>query len=258
MNIPFYKYHGTGNDFVLIDQRKTQFLNRENTAIIHQICQRHFGVGADGLILLENHPTLDFEMIYFNSDGNESSMCGNGGRCIVAFAHFLGVFKESCQFMAIDGIHDALVKEDWVELKMSDVEQVKQYDSYSFLNTGSPHYVCFLEDLAKVDVVQDGRKIRYSNDFQPGGTNVNFVQKNQNGIEVATYERGVEDETLSCGTGVTAAAIAYHLQHPELTEIPIDTKGGQLKVRLQREGKTFSNIWLCGPAQQVFKGEITI
>lgn len=258
MTIPFYKYHGTGNDFVLIDQRDTSFLTREDTTIIHHICQRHFGVGADGLILLENHSTLDFEMIYFNADGRESSMCGNGGRCIVAFAHFLGVFEERCQFMAIDGLHDAVVKDGWIELKMSDVEKVEQFEDYFFLNTGSPHYVRFLENLDTIDVVQDGQKIRYSDEFQPNGTNVNFVQKIQNGIEVVTYERGVEDETLSCGTGVTAAAIAHHLQHPNLTEIPIQTKGGQLKVRLQSKNNKFSNIWLCGPAQRVFKGEINI
>ncbi|MEL6717958.1 MAG: diaminopimelate epimerase [Bacteroidota bacterium] len=254
MQIPFQKYHGTGNDFIMIDQREQQYLRREDQAIIEQMCKRHFGIGADGLILLQNHTELDFEMIYFNSDGRESSMCGNGGRCIVAFAHSLGVFEKECKFWAIDGLHEAIVKDHWVELKMSEVAQVETYDTHYFLNTGSPHHVVFVEEVEKVDIVKEGSQIRYSTTYQPAGTNVNFVQENDSGITVATYERGVEDETLSCGTGVTAAAIAYYLRHPLKQTVDILTKGGQLQVKLVSKENGFENIWLCGPTQRVFKG----
>lgn len=256
--LPFFKYQGTGNDFILIDQRETQWLTRESVETVNQLCDRHFGIGADGLILLENHPVLDFEMIYFNSDGNESSMCGNGGRCIVAFANFLGIVEEDCQFMAVDGLHHAVVKENWVELRMNNVHSIKEFSTHFFLNTGSPHHVAFTDDLSKIDIVTQGRSIRNSKNYKPDGTNVNFVEEKNNGIEVLTYERGVEDETLSCGTGVTAAAISYALRHPDkkIEEVPIRTKGGFLKVRFQKEETHFKDIWLCGPALQVFKGTI--
>lgn len=256
--ISFYKYHGTGNDFILIDQREEQWLTRESTTIIEQLCDRHFGIGADGLILLENHFVLDFEMIYFNADGNESSMCGNGGRCIVAFAYFLGLVEEECQFMAVDGLHQATVKDNWVELRMNSVHGIQQHPTHFFLNTGSPHHVAFVDDLSQIDIVNQGRSIRNSQTYQPHGTNVNFVEEKSNGIEVLTYERGVENETLSCGTGVTAAAISYALRHPmhNITEVPIRTKGGFLKVRFEKEEEYFKNIWLCGPAMQVFRGMI--
>ncbi|MEM6697530.1 MAG: diaminopimelate epimerase [Bacteroidota bacterium] len=254
MTIPFQKYHGTGNDFIMIDQREQQYLTRKDQAIIEKMCTRHFGIGADGLILLQNHAELDFEMIYFNSDGRESSMCGNGGRCIVAFAHQLGVFKTACQFWAIDGLHEAVVKDHWVELKMSAVEKVETYNTHYFLDTGSPHHVAFIEDVEKVNIVAKGSEIRYSDTYQPLGTNVNFVQASDDKITVATYERGVENETLSCGTGVTAAAIAYHLQNPTKKIVDIVTKGGQLQVKLKPENSGFDDIWLCGPTKEVFRG----
>jgi len=254
MQIPFQKYHGTGNDFILIDQREQQYLTRDDQGILEQLCQRHFGIGADGLILLQNHPELDFEMIYFNSDGRESSMCGNGGRCIVAFAHQLGIFEEKCKFWAVDGLHEAVIKESWVELKMSKVERVETYETHYFLDTGSPHHVAFVEDVEAINIVSEGSEIRYSETYQPTGTNVNFVQVNPKGITVATYERGVENETLSCGTGVTAAAIAYHLQNPNQQVIDIVTKGGNLQVKLAPKGDGFDDIWLCGPTQEVFIG----
>lgn len=258
MTIPFQKYHGTGNDFIMIDQRKQQYLTREDQVLIEQMCMRHFGIGADGLILLQNHPELDFEMIYFNSDGRESSMCGNGGRCIVAFAHQLGIFETACQFWAIDGLHEAVVKDNWVELKMSAVEKVETYNTHYFLDTGSPHHVAFVEDLEKVNIVAEGSAIRYSENYQPSGTNVNFVQSNVKEIKVATYERGVENETLSCGTGVTAAAIAYHLQNPTQKVVDIITKGGQLQVKLEPKEDGFDDIWLCGSTQKVFRGTIEV
>lgn len=259
MQLPFYKYQGTGNDFILVDQRQQQYLSPTNQELIEHLCHRRFGIGADGLILLENEPNYDFRMVYFNADGRQSSMCGNGGRCIVAFAKFLGVIEEHCRFLAIDGPHEAVIQQDdWVELKMSDVQEVETDDGFYFLNTGSPHYVRFVENLEQLDVVQQGRAVRYSDRFRQEGTNVNFVQANAEGIAVATYERGVEDETLSCGTGVTAAALAYSLQQNGIQEVPIQAKGGNLLVRFQRTETGFEDIWLCGPAKQVFEGRISV
>ncbi len=254
----FFKYQGTGNDFVMIDQREEQYLTREDVAKIEHLCHRRFGIGADGLILLQNHEGYDFEMVYFNSDGRESSMCGNGGRCIVAFAKQLGIIKEKAHFLAIDGEHEAIIRSDgWVELKMTDVADIEIGTSFFYLNTGSPHYVTFVDDLDDVDVVREGRAVRYNDRFKEAGTNVNFVQTNAEGITVATYERGVEDETLSCGTGVTAAAIAQYLKSGNnRTRIPIRVKGGNLEVRFEPENGSFTNIWLCGPATLVFEGDI--
>ncbi len=257
-NIPFHKYEGTGNDFVLIDQRQQRYLTRQDTAVIERICHRRFGIGADGLILLQLIEGYDFEMVYFNSDGRESTMCGNGGRCIAAFANSLGVASGHCRFLAIDGPHEANIDGDWVELKMSDVNAVESGDGCFILNTGSPHYVVFVEDLSDMNIVESGQVIRYADRFRKEGINVNFVEKTAEGIEVATYERGVEDETLSCGTGVTAAALSFSLANPDLksNEVAIATKGGNLKVRFEKkETGGFEDIWLCGPAKQVFEGE---
>ena len=282
MKIPFFKYQGTGNDFVMIDQRAQQFLQKSDVETINHLCDRRFGIGADGLILLEipknsqntdlsrDHREggqFDFQMIYFNADGRESSMCGNGGRCLVAFANYLNVFDKECVFNAIDGLHDAKVRTDgWVELKMIDVPKVEVGKDYYLLNTGSPHFIVFVEDLTDINVYENGREIRYSERFYTEGVNVNFVEVRKDGsLEVATYERGVEAETFSCGTGVTAAAIAYALKTDyafkknKALSVPILTKGGNLEVRLQRSGKgIFQDIWLCGPATQAFKGEIEV
>ena len=262
LKIPFYKYQGTGNDFVLIDQRKKTYLKRTDHEAVALLCDRKFGVGADGLILLEEKAGYDFEMVYFNSDGYESSMCGNGGRCITAFAQRLGVFERSCRFWAIDGLHEAnVIKEDWVELKMMDVDTVEYGEDYFVLNTGSPHYIVFVEDVDDINVVEIGSAIRYSKPYREKGINVNFVEKTDSGLIVATYERGVEDETLSCGTGVTAAAIALASQNEQAEQrIPIQTKGGNLEIKLQKDvgNKQFSDIWLCGPAKAVFEGEIEL
>lgn len=259
MIIDFYKYQGTGNDFVLIDNRDLA-ISKNNTDLIKTLCDRKFGIGADGLILLQNKEGFDFEMVYFNSDGNESSMCGNGGRCITAFAHFLEVIEESCSFLAIDGPHEAKIENgDWVELKMGDVATVEQGEDYYLLDTGSPHYVIFVEDIDDINVVENGQAIRYSQRFKKEGVNVNFVESESDKIIVATYERGVEDETLSCGTGVVASAISFTLRHPNNKEVNIKTKGGDLKVRLEQvtDGQ-FENLWLCGKAEQVFQGQIEI
>jgi len=262
MQIPFFKYQGTGNDFVLIDNRKKTWLTRSDIALVKKMCDRKFGIGADGLILLQEKKGLDFEMIYFNSDGNESSMCGNGGRCIVSFAKHLGIIEDLCRFFAIDGEHQATIKNNnWVELKMSDVKTVKTAGDYFILNTGSPHCVVFVENLNAVDVVKKGRQIRNSKLFKKEGVNVDFVEPKNGNLHIATYERGVENETLSCGTGVTATALSNYLKHPQLpgTQVSIIAKGGQLSVRFQPNGGGgFQDIWLCGPTEQVFEGSFTV
>jgi len=258
MNISFSKYQGTGNDFVIIDHRQP-FIKHTDTALIQKLCDRKFGIGADGLILLEEELGFHFRMVYFNADGRESSMCGNGGRCIVAFAQQLGLITDFASFIAIDGPHEAKITSDRVELKMNAVEVVEQTKNDYVLNTGSPHYVQFIPSKTEIDVVAAGRAIRQSPRYEKEGINVNFVERLSSGINVQTYERGVEDETLSCGTGVTAAAIAYTIdqQLTGVIEIPVETKGGTLAVKLERE-QHFTDIWLCGPATFVFAGEIEV
>jgi diaminopimelate epimerase len=257
-NIPFFKYQGTGNDFIMIDNRQLNFKN--DTKLINRLCDRKFGIGADGLICLENSSdkNIDFKMLYYNADGNESSMCGNGGRCIVAFAKFLGIIKSYCKFKAIDGMHEAVVDEKMqVELKMKDVEKVSQYSTDFIVDTGSPHYIKFVENEDEIDVKLEGATIRYSKDFSKVGININFVELTNNGLKMRTYERGVEDETLSCGTGVTAAALtAFDQNLIKSNQIDILTRGGNLKIKLKRTENGYQDIWLIGPTQRVFKGEI--
>lgn len=257
MNIPFYKYHGTGNDFVMIDNRSL-FFPKTNKEVIHQLCNRHFGIGADGLILLENDAKSDFKMVYFNADGNESTMCGNGGRCIVAFANYLGVFEKETTFNAIDGFHYASINEGIVSLQMIDVSKIDVQQKHSFLNTGSPHHVELIDNLDNFPVVLTGRKLRDS--YGKEGSNINFVEKiNNNTFKVRTYERGVEDETLACGTGVTAVAIAMHKSfETEDTKINLQVLGGELAVSFEVEENLYKNVFLKGPAKFVFKGEISI
>lgn len=251
----FYKYQGTGNDFVMIDNRESVYTpTAERNKFL---CDRKFGIGADGLICLQPSENYDFEMLYFNSDGNESTMCGNGGRCLVAFAKQLGIITNKAIFNAIDGLHEATIDENnWVELKMTNVASVENNNTHFVLNTGSPHYIKFVEDVAQVDVYQAGKAIRYNERFKTEGINVNFVAVNENGIDVVTYERGVEGETLSCGTGVTAAAIAYSFIKKDISDVPIKTKGGNLAVKFSKTANGFENIWLCGPATYVFEGKV--
>ena len=259
--LPFYKYQGAGNDFITVDQRSQHYLQRSDRKSIARLCHRRFGIGADGLILLQYNPDFDFEMVYFNADGGEGSMCGNGGRCIVAFARQLGLIKEHGRFIAVDGPHEARIRPDgWVELKMGDVNNIEKGAGFYFMNTGSPHYVVFVDALEQTDVLQRGREVRYSARFKKEGTNVNFVEPATDGIAVATYERGVEDETLSCGTGVTASAIAYYLRQPGEgpQAIPIQTQGGRLEVRFTPHSDGFTDVWLCGPAQLVFEGVVEV
>lgn len=269
MNLPFYKYEGAGNDFIIIDERKQSVINDhpERKRIISFLCHRRFGIGADGLMLLKDHAETDFEMVYFNSDGLEGTMCGNGGRCIVAFAHDLKIIGNETLFMATDGLHKATVKDvqnktSIVSLQMINVDNVTNTSKGLFLDTGSPHLVIFSDDLENLDVYTTGKALRHDKEFeQNGGTNVNFAQIQNNEISIRTYERGVEDETLACGTGITATAIAaYHGGLlPVQKEYLLKARGGDLKVRFkQTDSKTYSDIYLEGPATKVFKGEVTI
>lgn len=251
----FYKYQGTGNDFVMIDNRNDNF-PKDNTKLIKHLCDRRFGIGGDGLILLENDDFSDFKMLYHNADGNESTMCGNGGRCIVAFAHFLDIFEDKTSFSAIDGLHEAEFKNGIVKLKMIDVEGIKILNNAYEINTGSPHYVQYVEDVENYDVYHNGNKIRNSHTYKEEGINVNFVSELPNDkLFVRTYERGVEDETYSCGTGVTAAALTF-MQNKHLNSVRVKVLGGELKVYAKFTEANISNIWLEGPAKQVFTGNI--
>ncbi len=258
MRLRFYKYHGTGNDFILIDNRQNEVkLTKEQIGFL---CHRRFGIGADGLMLLKSHKDYDFEMDYYNSDGSGGTMCGNGGRCICAFAKHLGIIENNTEFLASDGPHQAYIDEHgFVKLKMIDVEKIEEYYDHLFLDTGSPHYVKFVDDVQKVDVFNKGKKIRYSEKYKSQGTNVNFVSSIEKGISVRTYERGVEDETYSCGTGSVASALAFYKKN-NLTYsiIPIKTLGGSLEVSFKESYDKFTDVFLKGPAKLVFKGEITV
>lgn len=263
MKTVFYKYHGTGNDFIIIDDRESFFNLPEE--VISQMCNRRFGIGADGLILLQNDEKYDFRMLYFNSDGSESTMCGNGGRCITAFANHLRIISNKATFVAIDGIHESIIHnidesgEADVKLKMKDIQDIMIVGDNFFINSGSPHYIVFVNDLQKYDVVENGRKLRYQKDFEPGGTNVNFIEELNGRIYIRTYERGVEDETLSCGTGTTACAIAIAaVKKIKKGSIALIAPGGQLNVSFTKNDTTFENIWLEGPAKFVYKGEINL
>lgn len=258
MRLRFYKYQGTGNDFIIIDNRN-ELLPRSNQSLYESWCNRRFGIGADGLIFLQNKEGYDFEMVYFNSDGRESSMCGNGGRCIVQFAHDKGIIEDEAYFLAIDGDHHANVAEGLVSLQMQDVVDVEEIEGDFYLNTGSPHYVRYKkQDLQGVDLISEAKEVRYNSRFKQAGTNVNLVEDKGEFLEVRTYERGVENETYSCGTGVTAVAIVNHLcsGSDESSVQKIHTPGGNLEVSFEKAGDTFKNVFLKGPAKFVFEGEL--
>ncbi len=257
MRINFYKYHGTGNDFILIDNRE-ELVKLSNAQVSH-LCNRHFGIGADGLMYLQEEKGYDFKMIYYNSDGRESTMCGNGGRCIVALAHTLGLIENKASFLAIDGPHRASIEKGVIHLEMQDVGRIEQYEDHAILNTGSPHYVLWVEDVAATKVFERGRAIRNEKMFEPNGVNVNFAKLVNDILHVRTYERGVEDETLSCGTGVVASAIASIKEATGTFTIPIHTPGGELKVSfIKNTAFSAKNVVLSGPASFVFKGEIEL
>lgn len=263
----FHKYQGTGNDFIILDDRAQQFDETDQPRIA-ALCHRRFGIGADGLMLLRERAGYDFEMVYFNADGRPSSMCGNGGRCLVAFAKRLGIIQAKASFLAVDGLHEARVEADGtVRLRMIDVAPAQPAgvgEPDVFLHTGSPHHVHFLDPeehpaLAEFDVYGQGRDIRHDQAYDPAGTNVNFVQVPADPAQpwpVRTYERGVENETLSCGTGVTAVALAA-AGRGATSPVTLSTPGGQLEVAFERRaGGGFANVWLSGPAERVFGGEI--
>jgi len=261
VELVFYKYEGAGNDFILFDDRNNLFPDNK-PGLVEYLCNRKFGIGADGLILLRSAKGYDFSMAYFNSDGNESSMCGNGGRCIAAFADKLGIIRETARFIARDGEHLAELQHDGhIRLKMGDVTSIETGSDYFYLDTGSPHYVKFLPSVDKLDVFTEGRKIRYKDRFLDHGTNVNFVENQGDHIYVRTYERGVENETLACGTGVVAsvicAAILKGINHAFFS-LPVKVLGGQLLVSFYRRDNEFADIWLEGPGTYVFKGIIDI
>lgn len=253
--LTFYKYHGTGNDFILFDNRDGKIsFSKEQVA---HLCNRRFGIGADGLMLLEHADGYHFRMVYYNSDGGESTMCGNGGRCMAAFAKSLGIIQDEASFVAIDGPHTAAINNNLISLHMKDVDGMDIQQGYTILNTGSPHYVLWVDDVKNMDVFNRGRAIRNQSEFQPGGINVNFVQRQNGGLLVRTYERGVEDETLSCGTGVTAAAIAATANETGSFITGIETPGGNLQVSFTKNTpSTAIDVTLTGPAVFVFKGEI--
>ena len=267
MQLEFYKYQGTGNDFVMVDNR-SEFFPKENTQLIANLCDRRFGIGGDGLILLENDTiapnlamTTDFKMVYYNSDGNQSSMCGNGGRCLVAFAKKLNIIENETTFIATDGLHHATIGDDGlVSLQMIDVDQVKVSSDYVFLNTGSPHHVQLVDDLENYNIRENGAAIRYGDLYGKTGSNINFVKQiDDTTFSLRTYERGVEDETLSCGTGATAVAIAMNvLGKTNASEIDLNVEGGKLVVCFDKKEEQFTNVFLKGPAEFVFKGTIEI
>ena len=264
MEIVFYKYHGCGNDFVMIDNRNGCFNNYDNK-FISKICDRKYGVGADGLILLENNKDLDFTMKYFNSDGSESGLCGNGARCITEFAKRLGIINNSASFQAIDGVHySEILDENYVKVKMNDIDMsnykaIDLTNDNFYLDNGSPHLVINSRNITQIDVSNEGKKIRYNKKYSKNGVNVNFIEYNQNdsSCKVRTYERGVEDETLSCGTGAVAVAIALnYLGIENSNEIKISMKGGDLLVSFNRNEDRFYDIWLSGDVCEVYKGKI--
>lgn len=255
MTLKFSKYQGTGNDFILVDNREKTFPVSEE--LVTKLCDRRFGIGSDGLMLIENHPELDYKMIFFNPDGSKS-LCGNGSRCGFAFAKRLGIVTESAQFETTDGIHEALADSQEVHFSLFNVGLPEKIDDDFYINTGSPHYVRIVEDIDKVDVIEEGRQIRYSERFsRQNGTNVNFAQLLQGSVKVRTYERGVENETLSCGTGVTAVGLVASTLGLD-SPIRIHTSGGDLTVKFDKLNDGFENIWLTGPAVHVFDGSIEI
>lgn len=257
--LQFSKYQGTGNDFILIDNRGQNF-KKDNTQIA-DLCDRRFGIGGDGLILLENTPApkTDFKMVYFNADGGESSMCGNGGRCLVKFAHALGIFGKQTRFLATDGLHRAKIKNNLVSLKMGNISRVKNQENGYCIDSGSPHYLKFVKNIDQIDVKTEGARIRYGPSFAKNGINVNFIEPGTSSHKIRTYERGVEDETLSCGTGVVAAALALYVDGKTAShKIQLETRGGPLGVRFQKAGNGFTDIWLTGPAEKSFEGQITV
>ena len=240
---------------MIVDNRTLQWLPGEGQ--VSQICDRRLGVGADGLILIQDHNEYDFEMVYFNSDGSKS-LCGNGSRCAIHFVHVLGIIGTETTFLTTDGVHQGSINEEEISFKIFDIDKIRTMGNDQFINTGSPHYVAFRKNIDELDVFQEGSKIRYDEKFRPDGTNVNFAEiMGENTISVRTYERGVEEETLSCGTGVVAAALGASIKGIS-SPVTVKTRGGVLRVSFQKSEKGFQNIYLRGSAILVFQGAIEI
>jgi diaminopimelate epimerase len=260
MKLKFYKYEGAGNDFVMIDNRKRRFNPRQ--ALVYALCHRQFGVGADGLILLESNNANGLIMRYFNADGYESTLCGNGGRCFALFAYHLQITDKFAVFNAMDGAHNAEIlsikkNSAIVKLKMSDVSEIETIDGLKRINTGSPHLIIPADNIEIIDVFSTGKKYRYDKKFSDRGVNVNFINWKIDHLEIRTYERGVENETLACGTGAVAAAIALLEEKTGITSpISISALGGELKVYVNKNCGYYQDIWLEGPAAMVFEGTI--
>lgn len=255
-HVNFSKFHGAGNDFIMINAIKNKIVLSEE--LIFKMCDRRTGIGADGLIILMHSDNHDFRMRYYNCDGKESTFCGNGGRCIAAFAHQQGIIKNEATYEAVDGIHKAKVAETSpneyiVELTMRDILSYKLDDNSLLIDTGSPHYVKKVMNLDSMDVNAEGAKIRYDKDISTDGVNVDFLLNDNGNIRIRTYERGVENETLACGTGVTASAMAASLWYGG-DDIDIYTQIAKLNVRFDKDGNTFKNVVLTGPAAHVFDG----
>ena len=259
MKIHFYKYQGAGNDFILIDNRTLNF-DHYRPDVISMLCDRRFGIGGDGIMFLQDKEGFDFEMVYYNADGQPSSMCGNGGRCIVAFAKFLNIVKDETTFMAVDGPHYAKISGtgDYVSLQMIDVDTITTDKGAYVLDTGSPHYVRLTNMLKDKDVYADGYAIRNNKTYRKSGININFVEPEGEGFFVRTFERGVEDETYACGTGVTAVALAMAKHQNKTGDLntPVRVLGGNLNIRFNYDGNKFTSIFLEGPAVKVFEGTI--
>ncbi|MFW6227453.1 MAG: diaminopimelate epimerase [Bacteroidota bacterium] len=268
MKLHFYKYQGAGNDFIIIDERDTFPISSHDkmNELVEFLCDRRFGIGADGLILLQNHSGYDFRMVYFNSDGQEGTMCGNGGRCLVAFAAFKNIIEKHANFLAIDGSHKARIvssenHDSIVSLEMRDVTEITPFEEGYLLDTGSPHYVVFKNEIQDIDLHTLGRTWRNKEEFGKGGVNFNIARKENNHIFVRTYERGVEEETLACGTGITATAIALHYMenHTGNQRFELKAKGGDMQVSFHNpQPGVYTHVYLQGPAQQVFEGVIEI
>jgi diaminopimelate epimerase len=255
----FVKYQGTGNDFIVVDNRDGQFKPVREEII--RLCDRHFGIGSDGLILIEHSDTADFYMNFFNPDASRS-FCGNGSRCAVHFFRTLvPALPPRIRFEAIDGLHEGQIEREEIQIRMKDVNEVlylSEEDRY--VHTGSPHFIRFTNGLTGREIIHDARLVRYAHEWQPDGVNVNFAEIISDGtLFIRTYERGVENETLSCGTGVTACALAYSAKTGYAGPVRVKTPGGDLSVRFdQQSGAGFTNIWLCGPATAVFNGSIDL
>lgn len=254
--IQFYKYQGTGNDFIIINDLDGHL----STEDIINLCDRKYGIGADGIIFMSKTKDVDFKMMYFNADGSES-FCGNGSRCAVKHAQYLGWISGQCIFTSNDGDHAAEIEEETVKLKMHDVDFIVVEDMGYILNTGSPHYIAYTEGINELDLIKAAHEIRYSERFKEVGINVNYLEPKNGILHIRTYERGVEDETLSCGTGVTAAAIAHYLEQNSTQKNfkqKLQTKGGSLYVSFEKKKDRFQNIVLSGPANLVFHGSILL